>query len=116
MYLLLRWVINAIAIIVIAYLVPGFGVETFYNALIVSLVLGLVNALIRPIVHLISLPITIFTLGLFAFVINALMIWFVSTIVEGFTISGFTPAILAAFLLWVESLATNYLIRKAKDS
>ena len=116
MYLLFRWIINALALILIAYLVPGFGVETFYNALIAALVLGLVNALIRPILLILTLPVTVFTLGLFIFVINALMIWLVSTIVEGFIITGFVPAMLAAILLWIVSMLTNWLVNQAKHS
>ena len=72
-YLLFRWVINAIALLVVANVVPGFGVSTFYTALIAALVLGLVNALIRPLLFILTLPVTILTLGLFTFVLNALM-------------------------------------------
>jgi len=93
-YLIFRWVINAIALLLVAYLVPGFVVASFYNALIAALVLGLVNALIRPLLFILTLPITILTLGLFTFVINALMIWFVSTVVDGFDVAGFTPEVL----------------------
>jgi putative membrane protein len=116
MYVIFRWVINAIALILIASLVPGFGVETFYNALIAALILGLVNALIRPLVLVLTLPVNIVTLGLFTFVVNALMIWLVSTIVKGFEVSGFVPDLLAALLLWVVSLGTNAIIKKAKKS
>lgn len=116
MYLLFRWVINAIALIAIAYIVPGFGVETFWNALIAALVLGLVNAMIRPIIVVLTLPVNIMTLGLFTFVINALMIWLVSTIVKGFQVEGFVPAFLAALLLWAVSLVTNFIIKQAKKS
>ena len=115
-YILFRWVINAIALIVVASAIPGFGIETFYNALIAALILGLVNALIRPLLFILTLPVTILTLGLFSFVINALMIWLASTIVKGFVVEGFVPAFLAALLLWAISLATNWLIRQAKES
>jgi putative membrane protein len=115
-YILFRWVINALALIIVANVVPGFGIETFYNALIAALILGLVNALVRPLFFILTLPVTIITLGLFTFVINALMIWLASTIVEGFVVEGFAPALLAALLLWVISLATNWLIKQAKES
>ncbi len=111
-----RWVINAIALIAVANIIPGFGVETFYNALIAALVLGLVNALVRPLFFILTLPVTILTLGLFTFVINAFMIWLVSTIVEGFVVEGFVPALLAALMLWAISLATNWLIKQSKNS
>ncbi len=115
-YILFRWVINAVALLVVANVVPGFGVATFYNALIAALVLGLVNALVRPLFFILTLPVTILTLGLFTFVINALMIWLVATIVEGFVVDGFVPALLAALMLWVISLGTNWLIKQSKNS
>lgn len=115
-YLIFRWVINAIALLVVASIVPGFGIESFYNALIAALILGLVNALVRPLLFILTLPVTILTLGLFTFVINALMIWLVSTIVEGFIITGFVPAFFAALILWVISMFTNWLINQAEES
>jgi putative membrane protein len=116
MKLIFRWLINAVALLIVANIVPGFGVDTFYTALIAALVLGLVNALIRPILLVLTLPITILTLGLFTFVLNALMIWFVSTIVKGFTVEGFVPAFLAGLLLWAVSVGTNRLIKQAEES
>ena len=116
MYLLFRWIINSLALILVAFLVPGFAVAGFYSALIAALILGLVNALIRPILFVLTLPVNIMTLGLFTFVVNALMIWLVSTIVKGFDISGFVPALLAALLLWLVSLITNHIIKQAKHS
>ncbi|MBU0646000.1 phage holin family protein [Patescibacteria group bacterium] len=116
MYIIFRWVINAVALLLIAYLVPGFAVLSFYSALIAALVLGLVNALVRPFLLIITFPITVVTLGLFIFVVNALMIWLVSTMVKGFEVSGFVPALLVALLLWAVSLATNWLIDRAKES
>lgn len=114
--ILLRWVLNAIALLLVAWLVPGFALGGLYSALIGALVLGFVNAVIRPILFVLTLPVTIITLGLFAFVINALMIWFVSTIVKGFEVEGFVPALLVAMMLWLVSLATNWLIKQAKQS
>src|SRR3989339_1173758 len=116
MKLIFRWLINAIALLLVANIVPGFGVSTFYTALIAALVLGLANALIRPILLVLTLPINILTLGLFTFVLNALMVWFVSTIVNGFTVEGFVPAFLAALFLWVVSLGTNWLMSRAEES
>lgn len=115
-YLLFRWVINAVALLLVANIVPGFTIDSFYSALIAALVLGLVNALVRPLFLILTLPVTILTLGLFTFVINAFMIWLVSTVVKGFTIDGFVPALLAALLLWVCSLLTNWLIAQSKES
>lgn len=105
--MLLRWILNALALLVVSYIVPGFEVASFWWALIVALVLGLVNALIRPILLILTLPINILTLGLFTFVINALMILLVSTLLEGFAVTGFGAALAGALLLWVISWFTN---------
>lgn len=115
MELLLRWLLNALALLVVANMVPGFHIDSFYHALIAALVLGLANALIRPILFVLTLPVTIFTLGLFALVINALMILLASTIVKGFTVTGFIPAFLAAIVLWLMSLLTNWFVRQTSE-
>ncbi len=115
-YILFRWIINALALLLVANIVPGFEVSTFYSALIAALVLGLVNALVRPLLFILTLPVTIVTLGLFTFVINALMLWLVSSIVKGFEISGFVPALLGALVLWVISMLTNWFIDQVKES
>ena len=83
MRLLLVWLINAVALMAVAYLLPGITVANFVTALIAALVLGLVNAVIRPILILLTLPATLLTLGLFIFVINGLLFWFVGTFIEG---------------------------------
>ncbi|MBU1126037.1 MAG: phage holin family protein [Patescibacteria group bacterium] len=114
MTLILRWVINAIALLIATQLITGFSVEGFYYALIAALVLGLVNAVIRPLILILTLPINILTLGFFTIVINALLIWFVSTFLEGFTVTGFVPALLAAVFLWAVSILTNWFVKKAK--
>ncbi len=116
MSLILRWILNALALLAAAYIIPGFHVQSFYAALIAALILGLVNALVRPIVLILTLPVTIVTLGLFVFVVNALMLWLVSTIVKGITIDGFVPALMAAVFLWIVGLATNWLIKHANES
>lgn len=101
MKLLIRLLINALAILLIAYLVPGVAVTGFYTALIVAVVLGLLNLVIKPLILLLTLPITILTLGLFTFVINALLFWFVGTVVKGFSVDGFVPAFIGALILTV---------------
>lgn len=110
MYILLRWIINALVLLGIAYIVPGFEVASFYSALVIVVILGLVNAIIRPILLLLTLPINILTLGLFTFVINALMLWFVSSVVEGFVVTGFGAAFIGALILSFASwlLSDNY--------
>ncbi len=110
MSLIIRWLINALVILVLPYIIPGVSVQNFYTALIVALVLGILNALVRPVLILLTLPIDILTLGLFVFVINAFLIWLVSTFVKGFSISGFGPALVAALILWLASWLTNRLL------
>jgi putative membrane protein len=112
MRLLLRWVISAGALMLIAYNLSGFHVSGFYTALIAALVLGLLNAIIRPIVHVFALPVTILTLGLFSLVINALMMWLTSTIVKGFDVDGFWPAFWGAIIMWLVGWIVNGLLKK----
>lgn len=110
--LILRWIISALSILVVANLLPGFSVASFWTALWVALVLGLVNATIRWILIILTFPINILTLGLFTFVINALMILLVSAIVPGFEVAGFWAAFWGAILLALISSLTNVLIRE----
>jgi len=114
MYLILRLIINALIILGIAYYFPGITVSGFYSALIIALVLGLVNALIRPIIILLTLPVNVLTLGLFTLVINALLFWFVSTIVKGFEVDGFGPAFWGALVLSIVSWLTSSFIKSIK--
>lgn len=114
MQLFLRWLLNALVLLVVTNIVPGFHIDSFYHALIAALVLGLVNALIRPLLLILTLPVNILTLGLFTFVINALMILLAGTIVKGFTVSGFVPAFLAAIVLWLMSMVTNWFIQSTE--
>lgn len=112
MHLILRWVINTIAIMALPYILPGITVRGFYAALVAALVLGLVNAIIRPLVLLLTLPVNILTIGLFTLVINALMLWLVSSIVKGFDVAGFWPAFWGALILFVVSWLTNTLLKE----
>jgi len=82
-----------------AYFIEGVSISGIYSALISGLLVGIVNVTLRPILFLITLPLHIITLGLFSFVINALLLWWISSFVEGFTLSGFFPALLTALIL-----------------
>lgn len=112
MNLIIRLILNAAALLVVAYVVPGFEVDSFWYALIASVVLGLVNAVIKPILILFTLPITILTLGLFTFIINAVLIWVVASFVPGFAVDGFVAALLGGLALWVISWFTNAITKK----
>jgi putative membrane protein len=109
-HLLLRWVVNAAALMLVAYLYPGVSVTSFGAALIAALVLGLVNAVVRPILVILTLPVTLLTLGLFLFVINALLFWFVAEVVQGFHVAGFGAALLGSILYSVITLLTSWLL------
>ena|SRR3989339_370749 len=116
MKLILRWIINALALLVVSELIAGFFVDSFYHALIAALVLGLLNAIIRPLLIIITLPVNILTLGLFTFVINAFLLWFMSTFIAGVDIIGFWSALGAAIILWAVSVVTNQLLIQDQKS
>lgn len=115
MFIIARWFINALALLLVAYVLPGFTVASFGWALVVAVFLGICNAIIRPILLILTLPITILTLGIFSFVINALMIMLVSALLEGFEVSSFSTAFVAALILWAVSWFTNTIIRSSAE-
>lgn len=115
LYAIIRWVINALILMIIPFLVSGVEIVSFYIALITALVLAFVNALIRPIILVLTLPINVLTLGLFTLVINALMFWFVSSFVKGFDIAGFWPAFWAALIFSVFSMIINFFVDKQPE-
>lgn len=106
MNIFIRWIINAVAILILAYLLPGVGVDGFWSALIISLVLAVVNIFVKPLLIILTLPATVITLGLFLVVINALMILLVDRLVDGFRVSGFWWALVFSILL---SLLNSFL-------
>jgi len=101
MNFLLQWLVSGLAIIITAYLLPGVRVTGFFAALVTALILGLINAFIRPVLILLTLPLNILTLGLFTLVINALLIMLAAAIVPGFTVQGFWWALLFGLVLAV---------------
>jgi len=110
--ILLRWVINAGVLLLLAAYLPGIEVTGWYAALITALVLGLVNALIKPLLVVLTLPINILTLGLFTLVINAVLFWFVASFIEGFGVDGFWPAFWGALILSIVSWLLSGLLKK----
>jgi putative membrane protein len=113
-HLLIRWLVNAAALMLVAYLYPGVSVASFGAALVAALVLGLVNAIVRPILVILTLPVTLLTLGLFIFVINALLFWFVAEVVQGFHVAGFGSALLGSILYSVITLVTSWIFFRRK--
>ena len=110
MQLILRWLISALALLALPYVMSGIEVKSVYIALIVAVVLGLINAVVRPILILLTLPVTVLTLGLFILVINALLFWFVASFVDGFQVSGFWAAFFGAILYSLITWAANALL------
>lgn len=106
---LVHIVATAAALVVMTRVVPGISVDGWYPALIVALVWGLLGVTIRPILGLLTLPINIITFGLFSFVLNALLFWFVASIIQGFDVAGFVPALIASAILAVVSYAVGML-------
>ncbi len=110
--ILLLWLINTVALFALPLLMPSIQIDRFTTALIAVLVLGLVNTLIRPILILLTLPVTMITLGLFILVINGLMFWAASDIVSGFQVADFPSAVLGALLYSVMSWFLSALLIK----
>ena len=106
MEILINWIVNAMIVFSVAYVMPGVHVDSFVTALVVALVLGIVNAFLKPVLIILTLPITILTLGLFTLVLNALLILLVSKIVPGFSVDGFLWALIFGIVL---SIANTFI-------
>jgi len=104
------WLINALALMAVAYLMPSIQVSSFGAALVAALVLGLVNAIVRPVLVLLTLPVTILTLGLFIFVLNGLLFWMVGSWLQGFWVAGFWAGVLGAIVFSIISWALSALV------
>jgi putative membrane protein len=98
MKIIVRWLLLAAALLLVAYLYPGVAIKSFGSAMIAAFVLGLLNTLLRPILVLLTLPVTVITLGLFLFVINALMFYFAASVLDGFYVTGFVAALIGSLL------------------
>lgn len=110
MNLIVKILVNGIAVFVTAYVLPGIHVESFITAVVVGIVLGIINAFIKPILVILTLPITIVTLGLFYFVLNALLILLVGQIVPGFSVASFWWALLFSLVISIVSWFLNSLV------
>src|SRR3954453_10007660 len=115
MWIVLGWIINALALLALPYIFNSIRVESFVTALITALVLGLVNTLIRPLLILLTLPINVLTLGLFTFVVNGLLFWFVASFVDGFVVAGFWPAVGGAIVYGIISWALSALVLGSRE-
>ena len=111
MHLILSWVITAVALLVVARVVRGIEVDGFGVALVSAIVIGLVNAVLGPILQILALPITFLTLGLFAFVVNGLLLKLAAAVMPGFRINGCLPAVFGAILMSLIQWGLNWLVR-----
>ncbi|OGZ11041.1 MAG: hypothetical protein A3D67_03225 [Candidatus Lloydbacteria bacterium RIFCSPHIGHO2_02_FULL_51_22] len=94
-----RFLITVLAFLLAAYLVPGIEVAGAYTALVLAFFWGVINLTVKPVLFVLTLPINFLSLGLFSFVLNGFLLWFLGTFVEGFTVAGFGSAILGAFVI-----------------
>jgi putative membrane protein len=99
--LLAKWVLSAAALLLVAYIYSGVEVKTFGAAMIATLVIGLLNTIVRPILVVLTLPVTVVTLGLFLFIINALMFWAAASVLDGFHVQGFVAALIGSLIYTV---------------
>lgn len=111
MHLILRIVLNGLALMLVAYLYSGVSIDSPLAAIVAAVVLGIVNAIIRPVLLFLTLPVTLLTLGLFIFVINALMFWLTAELVPGFRVTGFMQALIGSVMYSVITLVTSWIIK-----
>lgn len=111
--MILKWLLSAAALLGVAYIYGGVSVASFSSALVAALVIGLLNMLVRPLLVLLTIPITLLTLGLFLFVINALMFWAASGLVGGFHVAGFWAALLGSLIYSALGVLIDALLERA---
>ncbi len=109
-HFLLTWLLTAASLMITAQFVPGFTVKNYVAALMAAVVLGLVNAFIKPILVVLTLPITFITFGLFLFIVNAITIWFAGNITPGFHVTGFIPALIGSIVLTIVASVLNFFL------
>lgn len=112
MKLITRLLVNVVALLIVSYVVPGFVIDDLSTALIAAVIIGSLNTFIKPILTIITLPLTLLTFGIFAFILNVLMLQLAAAITPGFHISGFLTAVIASILL---SLVSSFLHMLARE-
>mgnify|MGYP001589266031 CR=1 FL=1 len=111
--LIIRLLLVSLSIIAVSRFVPGIYVSSFYSALVVAVVLGLINIFLKPILQILTFPITVLTLGLFSLVLNAFLFWFVSTFVKGFTVRTASAAFIGALVVSLVNYLANHLVSRS---
>nr|WP_316641450.1 phage holin family protein [uncultured Roseateles sp.] len=109
---IVRWLLLAAALLLVAHLYTGVHVTSFGAAMVAALVLGLLNTLLRPVLVLLTLPVTVITLGLFLFVINALMFWFAANLLDGFAVAGFSAALIGSLIYSLCGMAIDVVVER----
>lgn len=112
MKLIVKWLLSAAALLLVAYIYSGVVVSSFTSALIAAAVLGALNTVLRPVLVLLTLPVTLVTLGLFLFVINALMFWAAASLLSGLQVTGFVAALIGSLIYSVLQLAIEFLLER----
>ena len=112
MKLIVKWLLSAAALLAVAYLYSGVVVTSFTGALVAAAVLGALNMVVRPILVLLTLPVTVVTLGLFLFVVNALMFWAAASLVSGLSVTGFGAALIGSLIYSVLQLAIDFVLER----
>ena len=112
MKLILKWLFSATALLAVAYFYSGVTVTSFTSALVAAAVLGALNLVVRPVLVLLTLPVTLVTLGLFLFVINALMFWAAASLLNGLHVTGFVAALIGSLIYSVLQLAIEFLLER----
>lgn len=107
-----RLILNAIALLAIAYFVPGIKVSSFWIALIAAILIGVLNTIIKPIFAILTFPVTLVTFGLSTLIVNIVVFWFVASFVDGFSVNGFVPAATGALLLWLVSFFSGMFLKR----
>lgn len=107
------WVLVALVIFTLPSFVPGIQVETFGTAMLVAFFFAILNTIVKPIILLVAFPITLITLGLFSFVVNAGFFWLIGSFIKGFSVSGFVPALLGSLVVSVATSVAGILLSKA---
>jgi len=112
--MLIHWIVLTLALLIVSYLYSGIRVATLPAALVAAAVLGILNAIVRPVLQFFALPVTVLTLGLFYFVINGLMLYWTASLVKGFAVRSFGAAILASIFVSILSLILSFVLNPSR--
>jgi putative membrane protein len=113
---LLHWIVNAVVLLVVSHFVSGFQISSFGSALFAVIIIGIVNATLGLFLKFVTFPLSILTLGLFVFVIDAIVLWFSSKLVPGFSVTGFRPALIAALILALIQMLLGFFTSEKRQS